>query len=54
MKIEVRFTSDEALRLRWLLRQRYASKAELARLAKQAIREIAAQQAKVLLESEAD
>ena len=49
MKVEVRFTSEEARRLRWLLRQRYQSKAELTRLAKVAIREIATQQAERLL-----
>ena len=49
MKIEMRFTDEEARRLRWLLRQRYKSKAELTKLAKQAVREIASQQAEKML-----
>lgn len=49
MKAEIRFTNEGAQRLRWLLRQRYQSKAELTKLAKVAIREIASQQAEKML-----
>lgn len=49
MKIEIVFTNEEASCILWLLRQRYGSKAELKRLAKQAIRELVAQQAVQLL-----
>ena len=50
MRIEIAFTNDEAARILWLLRQRYGSgRAGLKTLAKQAIRELVAQQAVVQL-----
>jgi hypothetical protein len=50
MKIEIRFTDEEAKRLQWLLQDRYKNKtSSLATLAKKAIREIAAQEAENFL-----
>ena len=45
MKIEIKFTDDEARRVQYFLRKRYENKAGLPRLAKTAIRETVRNQA---------
>ena len=54
MKIEIRFRNTEARSITHYLRKRYNSGAELPKLAKQAIRDIAAQEAKKFLEAHHD
>jgi hypothetical protein len=50
MEITLRFRDDEAARYLWLLRQRYGSeRAGLQRLARVAVRDAAAAQAKEML-----
>jgi len=46
MKIEIRFTGEESRRLQWLLRERYSKKSRIQTLAKKAIREVGAMQAR--------
>ena len=50
MEITIKFTDEEGRRLKWLLRKKYNSKARLLQLAKKAIREVAAIEAKTIVE----
>ncbi len=55
MKIEIRFTNEEARRVQYFLKKKYKSRASLETLVKRAIRETVANQAqKEVLEIEKD